>query len=173
VPRQTCLCPNPSYEVYDKVTGTCVGLAGSSCALKSGSNNSKCIKTASCVPLGNSTTAGVCKCKEGYIATSNGTCELGYQSHCNYTTRYYRESCFQEAGFVCIEGKCECPDALTYYDKNLRRCVSPLGVACRKALDCGNNAHCVICTGHPENNRLFKTCTCKPGYTEQTNGSCG
>ncbi|OXA41052.1 hypothetical protein Fcan01_24180 [Folsomia candida] len=88
-----CACANPSYEIYNKVTGRCDRVVGAVCT-----DHNVCAKGAVCIrkhferqtPSSASLygyrvteiTANICRCPAGWVENINHGCDLAYGQIC-------------------------------------------------------------------------------------------
>jgi hypothetical protein len=105
-------CKNPSYEVYDNSTKTCLSLVGGLCHLYFTSKKiqqplrlKNCVQNAECVrrelsPLSQ------CECEAGFVETVSGHCRLPHGAVCKVAGEQEALKCVEP--LVCRNMRCEC-----------------------------------------------------------------
>jgi hypothetical protein len=99
-------CKNPSYEIYDNYTGTCLSLVGGLCHLFLSSHTNQpltlknCVQNAECIRRDLSPLSQ-CECKKPFVETLAGLCKLPHKAICAVPGQ-----CAEP--LVCKNMRCEC-----------------------------------------------------------------
>ncbi|XP_035716097.1 uncharacterized protein LOC118439146 [Folsomia candida] len=136
-----CACANPSYEIYNKVTGRCDRVVGAVCT-----DHNVCAKGAVCIrkhferqtPSSASLygyrvteiTANICRCPAGWVENINHGCDLAYGQICGGED-LVGVKCDRNGDLVCRQGKCGCPNVSDKYNAPERKCLKGIGLKLR------------------------------------------
>lgn len=166
----TCECNNLTR--YRADYQLCAGQVGASCK-----DHSICVPNSNCLQNWNwknpSMTTdedgenssfayenATCECQDGYIATSQGFCQVGFNQFCDHSDASKR--CVP--GFVCRDNVCACEH---FYHQLFisNRCTTLVGGPCSifSPDSCIAHAHCVTTQ---DEGSTQGTCQCKPGFVE-------
>jgi len=164
-----CNCPQITHQIYDSAFEKCVGLVSSFCL-----TTSDCIPNTICT-LNSKTELKQCRCEDGFVENSKGTCEKAWGRACAYNEGV---PCDSMAGLECRNEICACPDTMSYFNSTLRKCVGLVGSRCKTLSGvfaesgglhhaCVNGASCI-----QEFSNIAGQCLCDEGFQVTSEITC-
>ncbi|CAL8072850.1 unnamed protein product [Orchesella dallaii] len=164
-----CQCKNPSYELYDIKSNTCLGLVGSLCNLFM-SNNRQPLRLKNCVPNAECVRRDLsalsqCECEKGFVETVSGMCQLPYGAACEKNTALFGDAltpqCDETVPLACKNSRCDCENPNDIYDPMDKSCRRMIGGQCSPSTPCVANSECVK-----------EKCKCQSGFLPNFRGIC-
>jgi len=158
-PNSTCTCEKGNTTFYDSNTNTCRLIAEAECSLDEGSQS--CVENSKCKPRADD--VHKCMCSDGFVGNKKGRCFLRFEQICNMDGT---DMCDPDGFTSCFDSKCQCIFPGTKYSHSSQDCRRLPGGTCFQSQtepECTQNASCDAET---------KTCVCKRGHEESTDGAC-
>ncbi|CAL8094642.1 unnamed protein product [Orchesella dallaii] len=202
----TCVCKYENVQLPMVRSQQCISLVGGPCNetmdpdLMIGNNQSsipnvfQCVDNAHC-----STSEGniyECKCDDGFIENTDGTCDVAFGENCNLSVYSYMRSSKTEADttnfwnpnsvcdrvtpLFCINGLCQCESSLYEYNMQTSKCLGKVGAKCKVSSfgngttmelmnDCIEGAKCY---GTRSLQTAYGKCICTEGHMISSNRTC-